>query len=572
MKKIIAMTLAFIMLFSLGMTAYAAPATSAGKENDQLSLIYQNFSTLKQDDSPTAWFYTVTDLDHNGRLELMAAAIDNPLSGEARFKLWEVNQEGTALEVTSHENTGKDDLFVNLVTDSADTIYDNETKAWYYIFPIYADLSYDYTNADNATNRASSVWNEVCGINKHGNHIDCGTLAIKNTVIRDNQVEVTILDRNKNPITEDQYLNVVNNTFAGKQRSNTSFDWFRASEAAGIDRFINSYSVFEGSKPLPQSVLAYNIPTTAMSLTVTKNPSNEYRNAGEAAIFIANAVNYTSLYWTFVDPSGAAKTAQEFMNACGGNVAGQNSTDLYIYNANTNMNGWGVYCTFQGNGGQTARTSTAYIYTRYDQNQLHNNRQNLEDLYREASYLYGTWVCPICGTEVWGDYCTLCGFDPDYYYTLIALGYVVDDDDDIPWYDGFDPEAYSDSEFLMLYGMTKDEFYAATYGYAGGNEPNYYIDTDDGYVPDWIEDGYDPLGVPDTADWYCPICGSGCNGDVCWNCGFSLYDVIGDDIDYDDFDDYFENDFDYDFDYDDYFDYDYDDIWDDDIEYALDWD
>ena len=39
MKKIIAMTLAFIMLFSLGMTAYAAPATSAGKEKDQLSLM-----------------------------------------------------------------------------------------------------------------------------------------------------------------------------------------------------------------------------------------------------------------------------------------------------------------------------------------------------------------------------------------------------------------------------------------------------------------------------------------------------------------------------------------------------
>ena len=573
MKKILAMTLAFVMLLSLGMSAYAAPTTSAGNLNNQLSLIYQNFSTLKQDDSPTVWFYTVTDLDHNGRLELMAAAIDNPLSGEARFKMWEVNQEGTALEVTSHENTGKDDLFVNLVTDSADTIYDAETRAWYYIFPVYADLSYDYTDENNAPNRANSSWNEVCGINKHGSHIDCGTLAIKNTVIRDNQVEITILDKDKNPITEDQYLNVVNTTFAGKQRSNTSFDWFRASEAASLDRFINSYSVFEGSKPLPQSVLAYNIPNTAMSLTVTKNPSNEYHNAGETAIFIVNAVNYTSLYWTFVDPSGAARTAQEFMNACGGSVGGQNGTDLYIYNVNTGMNGWGVYCTFQGNGGQTARTSTAYLYTRYDQNQLHNNRQNLEDFYRDAAYIFGTWVCPICGTEVWGDYCTLCGFDPDYYYTLIALGYVVDDDDDIPWYDGFDPEAYTDAEFLMTYGMTKDEFYAATYGYTGGNEPNYHVDEDDGYVPDWIEDGYDPFGVPDTADWYCPVCGSGCNGEVCWNCGFSLYEVVGDGyIDYDDFDDYFESDFDYDYDYDDYFDYDYDDIWDDDIQYALDWD
>ena len=563
MKKIIAMTLAFIMLLALGVTAYAVPATSAGNANDQLNLIYQKFSTLKQDDSPVAWYYAVTDLDHNGRLELMAAAIDDPLSGEARFKMWEVNQNGTDLEATSHDNTGKGDLFVNLVTDSTDTVYDAETKAWYYIFPVYADLSYDYTDEKNADNRASSVWNEVCGINKHGDHIDCGTLAIKNTLTRDNKVEVTILDKDKKPITEEQYLNVVTNTFAGKQRSNTSFDWFRASEAASLDRFINSYGVFDGSRPLSQGVRAYNIPNTATSLTVTKNPTNEYRNAGETAIFIVNAANYTSLSWTFVDPSGAARTAQEFMNACGGSVGGQNSTDLYIYNVNTNMNGWGVYCTFQGKGSQTARTATAYLYTRYDQSELNKNRQSLEEFYRSTAYLFGTWECPICGTDVWGDYCPLCGFDPDYYYTLITIGYAgYVDDDDIPWYDGFDPEAYTDSEFLMKYGMTKDEFYGATIGYSGGDVPNYHVDEDDGYVPDWIEDGFDPYGVPDTADWYCPVCGSGCNGTVCWNCGFSLKDAG--DFTYDDFDN--------DFDYDDFFDYDYDDIWEDDFQYALDWD
>lgn len=531
MKKTIALALTFVMLLALGVTAYAAPATTGSKLTDQISLIYQNFGSLKQDDTPVAWLYSVTDLDHNGRLELMAASTENALSGQARLKMWEVNQDGNALEVISHENTGKGDLFVNLMTDSADTAFDAETKAWYYIFPIYAEKKED--NAD-------SVQNRICGINKHGTQIDCGTLAVRNSIIRGDQVEVSILDKDKNPISEEQFLNVVNSTFAGKQRSNTSFDWFRSSEAASIDRFINSYSVFDGSKTLSQSASAYNIPTTAVSLSVTKNPTNEYRSGGDTAIFIANAVNYTGLYWTFVDPKGTARSAQEFINACGGSVGGQNSTDLYIYNVNTNMNGWGVYCTFQGKGNQSVRTATAYLYIRYDQNQLHNKRSNLEDFYRNSSYLYGYWICPICDSEVWGDYCTWCGFDPDYYYTVITSGYVTDNNEEVPWYGGFDPEAYTDSEFLMTFGMTKDEYYRAIQGYE--ENPNYYVD--DGYVPDWIEDGYDPYAgyvSDDIVDGYDPYAGY-------------VPDWIEDG-------------------YDPYaYAYDYDDVWGADDGYALDWD
>ena len=542
MKKILAMSLAFVMLFALGVTAHAAPATTGAKLTDQISLIYQNFGSLKQDDTPTAWLYTVTDLDHNNRLELIAATTENALSGQARLRMWEVNQDGNALEVISHENTGKGDLFVNLMTDSADTAFDSETKAWYYIFPIYAEQKVD--NAD-------SVQNRICGINKHGTEIDCGTLAVRNSVIRGDQVEVSIQDKDKNSITEEQFLNVVNNTFAGKQRSNTSFDWFRSSEAASIDRFINSYSVFDGSKTLSQSASAYNIPTTAVSLSVTKNPSNEYCSAGDTAIFIANAVNYTGLTWTFVDPQGNARSVQDFMNTCGGSVSGQNATDLYIYNVNTNMNGWGVYCTFQGKGNQSARSATAYLYIRYDQTQLHNNRQKLENFYLNSGYLYGYWDCPICGAEVWGYYCPWCGFDPDYYYTVITSGYVTENDEELPWYSGFDPEAYTDAEFLMTFGMTKDEYYRAIAGY---EDPYYHVE--DGYVPDWMtEDGYDPYAYGYN-DGYVP--------DWMTEDGYDPY-AYG-------YDDGYVPDWMTDDGYDPYaYAYDYSDVWTDDG-YALDWD
>ena len=49
------------------------------------------------------------------------------------------------------------------------------------------------------------------------------------------------------------------------------------------------------------------------------------------------------------------------MQSLWGGIGGQNSTTLSISNVNTNMNGWGAYCTFYYKG-QTASTTTAYMY------------------------------------------------------------------------------------------------------------------------------------------------------------------------------------------------------------------
>ena len=60
-------------------------------------------------DSP--WFYTFTDLDHNGRLEVIAATTQG--SGIFTYgRLWEVLPDGSGLRSCYHENTeieGPDD-------------------------------------------------------------------------------------------------------------------------------------------------------------------------------------------------------------------------------------------------------------------------------------------------------------------------------------------------------------------------------------------------------------------------------------------------------------------------------
>lgn len=525
MKKIIAAALVLVMLFSLSVSASAATATTAGNMTEQLDLLYRNFGSLRQTDTPTAWYYAVTDLDHNGRLELLAVTTTSDLKNDAKLKGWEVSQDGQRIEPVKHEfsDAADPDLrdgFPNIMTDSADTYYDDTTKMWTYVFTDYSELSHDLTPEESAQaggmQHVTTAITSTYGLSKHDDHFDRGVLGVKMVTIIDGKTEISFIDKDGKAMTEDQFLNIGITAFTGKQRSNTGFDWFPASEATSQERFVKSYSVFDNTLAAARE----NRPNTApaaLSLAVTKNPTNETHNAGETALFIADALNYTSCTWSFVDPSGNVKTPGEFMATCGGSVIGENSTRLSVSNVNTGMNGWGVFCTFRQNN-QSARTTTAYIYTRFAQDQLKS--KNVTDFYTTWAWVYGTWICPLCGSEVWGDYCPYCGFDPDYYYYYYVNDY-VDPSLVIPYYgpdtlDGYTGGGSFDTWYCPLCGCGNSGTLCWNCGY----------DPVIGYIPGSgygvFDGGYTGSGSFNV-DWYCPMCGVGNVGtSYCWNCGYGL--------------------------------------------------
>ncbi len=83
-------------------------------------------------DSP--WFYTFADLDHNGRLEVIAATTQG--SGIYTYgRLWEVLPDGSGIRNCYHENTeieGPDD-WPEIVLDSLPCYYDAKTDCYYYV-------------------------------------------------------------------------------------------------------------------------------------------------------------------------------------------------------------------------------------------------------------------------------------------------------------------------------------------------------------------------------------------------------------------------------------------------------
>ncbi|MBO7423245.1 MAG: hypothetical protein J6T99_07665 [Oscillospiraceae bacterium] len=390
-KNIFSLLLALIMLFSVAIIGPAAafaeeaalaeiiPAAEEVSDVDaQLALIFAKIGILKQPNTALSWYYTVTDLDHNGRLEFIAAS-QHPNDRSTNLKIWEVNADRTAIrECTVVKDP--DESFPDILTDITDTFYDPDTDTWFYLF------------YDNVVLSANDVYTSKSAYHLKNGSISYESFAVEHTLVENGYRSVSHTDANGISISPDQYNAAGVNAFYGAERSSTNFDWFISDELESLSRLADSFAVFMGEKeptevfPVPQPealktpastpVPVYTAAPTAAPITpvqptpepqptylsITKNPTNENRTEGDTAWFVANANAYESLTWTMVSPNGGEYSLQNFgYMFADAPISGMYSTTLSIGNVALDMQGWGAYCTFYYRG-QTARTTTAYIY------------------------------------------------------------------------------------------------------------------------------------------------------------------------------------------------------------------
>ena len=364
-KSILSILLTLTLLFSLavsaGTTAFAVDSTA--KTKDQIKLIASEFGSLKQTDSKnTTWYYAVTDLDHNGLLELIAAA-QNPQDLSTSVKIWTVSKDAGELSECRIDQSGGTS-FPDILTDMLDTYHVADTDTWYYMVTDSVMVS------DTTVNTSETALNLKDGV------VSYEAFAVETVIIQNGYRSVMHLDKSGMPISAEQYNAAGANAFTGAVRSNTALEWLTADEAGDADRLTESYDVFMGirepteSFPVPNpddgSGVITPVPVPVQPdpgawLIVTKNPTNENRVVGESAIFIALANAYESLSWTFVSPDGGEYSPANFLAGSGASISGEYSTTLTVSGLESWMNGWGAYCTFYYRG-QTARTSIAYMY------------------------------------------------------------------------------------------------------------------------------------------------------------------------------------------------------------------
>ena len=396
MKRLAASLLAWTMIAAaaFGGAAYAAELPTITMEptdiDNQLSFLASQIDSLRQNSDKNTWYYAVTDLDHDGSLEFVAASL-HPLDRSTNLRVWEVSDDRKSL-TECKLNKDPEESFPDIMTDAADTFHNKASDTWSYLF------------YDNIVISDAEVYTIKTAVDMKDGVISYTPYAIEHTELKDGQRSVTHTDNNGVSISGEQYNAAGVNAFAGNERSSTNFEWLKEEELKEPTKLTDSFAVFMGTKsaaqdfpvpkpaalagqpsatPAPAATAApaatpAPVPTSApvptpapapvVYLTVTKNPTNENRKEGDTAYFVSCANAYESLTWTFVSPNGGEYSVQNFAYMyADAPVNGQNSTTLSIGNVAPDMSGWGAYCTFYYKG-QTARTTTAYLSVSPKQN------------------------------------------------------------------------------------------------------------------------------------------------------------------------------------------------------------
>ena len=326
----------------------------------KIQALFNALPSLQQDEARD-WRYAVTDLDHNGLPELLAAS-QHQADRATTLKIWELSENMDALyECAIPLEDGES--FPDILAENADTYYNTASNTWSYLF--YDDILLSQNEGYTAK----------CAVTLRDRTLRYEAFAFQHVTIQNGGRVVEHMDLNGAKISAEDFNAAGQAAFAGAEKSSSNFGWFSYEDAVEPSVLENSYAVFTGQQtpdktdplPQPQPMAAVDpnpspVPGSApLFLYITKNPTNEKRAVGETAYFVAFANVYTSLSWTFVSPDGGEYSPQSFANKFPGvELKGIYSTTLSIAKLSKEADRWGAYCTFNYDG-QTARTNTAYI-------------------------------------------------------------------------------------------------------------------------------------------------------------------------------------------------------------------
>ena len=317
--------------------ATAAPAaateTPALSEAEQRQILEAERELWAFDEGEYApdWFYTFTDLDHNGLLEVLSASTQG--SGMFTYAhFYEVLPDGSGVKNLYHadaEIEGPDD-WPEIILESLPCGYDAAADRYYY--------ACEGVTRDGAAHSLMAWY--VLSL-KDG-AAEWELLAAKELELTEGSDEprVSCTDASGEAITEHDYDKAVERRFDGLEESRVKLDW----------------TAVRAPQPTPEP-----IPVGPL-VAVTKDPSSEALTIGGKTWFIAHADNALSLTWEIADPEGNIYSLDEAMARHAGlSLEALEGDTVAVSNVPLSLNGWGVRARFDGEG-NCAYSAVAYIY------------------------------------------------------------------------------------------------------------------------------------------------------------------------------------------------------------------
>ena len=292
-------------------------------EDQQKQLIldrYEEWSYKEPWESP--WFYTFTDLDHNGRLEVTAATVQGTgIYTHAGY--WEVTPDYSDIrpcEITVDEEGAS---YPDIIVDSAPCCFDPSTGLYYYIFE------------DMVRGGFSEYYTSINAICLHDGKVDLIPLAARYECYDNSEKPTAIIyyDGDGNESTKQVFDSAVQNFSAGKETSTISLNWTMV------------------ENPTPKEEPSEWDGEVGPEVVITKNPRSETVPAGGKTWFIAHADNAVSLTWRCVDKDGFSVSLEDALAQHPGLTLEVLEDDtIAVGNIPLSFDGWGIQARFDGIG------------------------------------------------------------------------------------------------------------------------------------------------------------------------------------------------------------------------------
>ena len=324
--------------------AAALPAEQANAPINELiqKQILENNQALWEFSDPydSPWFYTFTDLDHNGRLEVMAATTQGTgIFTYAHY--WEVLPDGSGIRNCYHENIeieGPDD-WPEIILDSIPCFYDRTADRYYYPCEgvTRSGVAYQFY-----------AWYALC----LKNGVAEWELLASKEVSYDEQgsEHVSCQDAAGNEISGQDYDSAVERRFAGMEKTERKLNWIQVDIP------------WEGSYEEAAAQQSSSLFAESPQVVITKNPTSEAIAIGGKTWFIAHADNAVSMNWQLMSPDGTVYSVEDAMAANPGlKLEVLEGDTIAVSQVPLSLNGWGVQAVFDGEG-NVAVTEPAYLY------------------------------------------------------------------------------------------------------------------------------------------------------------------------------------------------------------------
>ena len=345
MKRLALLLFVFLLftLFGCGSSAEPAPSAAptmpstvpempAEQQKELIMEHYAQWSFTEPWESP--WFYTFTDLDHNGRLEVIAACVQGT-GFYTYLKIWEVNGDFSDIAECEPAVEEEGASFPDLIIESMPCYHDASSGRYYYICE-------DMVRGGWAEYYFST--NAIC---LHDGVFDIQTLASRYEHFSEPEAdpEVTYYDASGESSTRKAYESAEEGFAVGKEKTTLTLDWTQV------------------ENPFPEEEQIQEADLVGPEVIITKNPRSETVAVGGKTWFIAHADNAISLSWQAVHPDGHTVSLEDAMAANPGlSLETLEGDTIAVSNIPLSFDGWGIQARFDGTGDSNyAVTDPAWI-------------------------------------------------------------------------------------------------------------------------------------------------------------------------------------------------------------------